>query len=114
MVWAGETGSEENEIAVVKAFALSNLSHILGVEKSKSGMSIAQKSLKNTLAWRELRRDWESCVTVSWHSLPTSWTSARRILTCNSEGTAYLYNWDEPECVSTVGLVLLFSSDSSQ
>ena len=65
MVWAGETGSEENEIAVVKAFILFNLFHTVGVEKSKSGISIAQKSLKNTLAWRELRKDWESCVTVS-------------------------------------------------
>lgn len=106
MVWAGEMGSEENEIAVVKAFTLFNLSHTVGVEKFKSGMSIAQKSLENTLAWRELRRDWESCVTVSWNSLSASWTSTRRILTCNSEGTAYLYNWDEPECVSTVGSVL--------
>ena len=102
MVWAGETGSEENEIAVVKAFTLSDLPYILEVETSKFGTSIGQKSLKNTLAWRELRRDWEFCATVSSPLIIASWASARRILTCNSEGTAYLYNWEEPECVSTV------------
>lgn len=70
--------------------------------QSTFGMSIKLKLLRNFLVWMKHHVGWEFFVITRIISLILLSNSERRVVVCGEDGGVNLYNWDDPECASSV------------